>query len=147
MLVKYFGQFSSCLQMLIAMRSNGLMRFRQFCLTSRTNGKAPLLVFVVVCSHHFMLKEMNNKSQFVSSSCTLFYFSGVWIISCEGLGLNFAGKILGLNLSIIWSFWFSMHELLADPRLTSFKQGFPPLWLRFRSYRNAKVAFTSAVTL
>ena len=79
------------------------MRFRQFCLTSRTNGKAPLLVFVVLCSHHFMLIDnfMNNKSQFVLSFCTLFYFRAVWIISCEGLGLNFAGKILGLNLSII----------------------------------------------
>ena len=40
---------------------------------------------------------LNNKSQFVLSSCTLFHFLAVWIISCEGFGVNFAGKILGLK--------------------------------------------------
>ena len=50
-----------------------------------------------------MLKDnfLNNKSRFVLSSCTLLHFLAVWITSCGGLGLNFAGKILGLNLSII----------------------------------------------
>ena len=52
-------------------------------------------MFVVFIFHHFMLNDnfLNNKSQFVLSSCTLFHFLAVWIISCEGFGLNFAGKI------------------------------------------------------
>ena len=50
-------------------------------------------MFVVFIFHHCMLNDiLNNKSQFVLSYCTLLHFLAVWITSCGGLGLYFAGK-------------------------------------------------------